>query len=423
MWENYSVEHQDWINRSFEIDGRERPNSNSIPDEVYSVQGEGVYATAQPVNASGGELFAPVWQLSPPPVDPAIVNLDLLSFESSQEAIFSVSGTKSWAMSSSLNSALAGQNATEFGTELQSVVTSPIFENSTDNETSSEVVGILWSTLPWERYLDYDQYLLINGVLCVLRSPCLDEAFTYEIVQGTAGFVGSGDLHDTNYDYFEHTFVVNGNQSAPTINSTTSEGGICQYTFSVYPTDAYAGVFHSSSALTAAMWMALLFSLLVVSFCAYDYYYRQRSEKVIKIAVSRSQVLATLFPANVRERLYADIESEMAKEGNEVNYAEQLQGLLPGATAKGKSAEFETEGCDNDNDEDEIFRSRPIADFCKLIVSWMTICSFVPCSFCTTARSHRNDSSLCRHHRIHELVIRTPGFGSLPLAGDTLLVI
>jgi hypothetical protein len=361
-WGNYSVEHQDWIHRSFDIDGRERPSSDSILDYIFWVQGQGIDAAAQPVKASEAALFAPVWQLSPPPEDPAIVNFDLFSLNVFQDAFFTVNGTKSWAMRSSFNATFAGLNMTAFGAELQSALASPIFGSTV--EKSSDVVGILWSTLPWERYIDHDQSLKANGVRCVLRSPCLDKLVTYEFVQGIASIVGNGDLHDTNYDYFKHTFVINENQSALIMGTTASGEGACPYTFTLYPSSGYVDNFQSSGALTAALWMAFLVFLLVISFCAYDYHYRLRSDKVMKIAVSRSHILATLFPAYVRERLYADLEFAMTKEGSSVNYREQLQALLPEAAAKRVPTEIET---DSGDDEGGTFRSRAIADFCTLM--------------------------------------------------------
>lgn len=349
-WGNYSVESQDWIDQSFEIDGTIRPNNESIPSQVYRVQA--TQNTVERVNESGINFAAPVWQLSPPPVDPSMINFNAMSVSWLQAPFETINDTKAWVMSFAFNVSNNTLNAT--GAALQSSVLSPIFEKENDN--SSDLVGFIWSRLPWERYLDHSVPLRTNGIVCVLQSSCLNESQTYEIQEGTAIFIGSGDQHDEDFDYYVYTFPVNGNQ--PGLSDTSNDMGICTYWFHVYPSPTFADTFLSSSALTAALWMALLFFLVVLSFYVYEYYARQRNDKIIGIAVSRSSILATLFPANVRERMYAEQEDSKYNKLYTNALPEQMRGLLPGTNV--------TKGLGSaEDDEDEIFKTRPIADLCK----------------------------------------------------------
>jgi CHASE domain len=91
QWETFSVAHQDWIQASRQtfIDhipaGRDSPVylPGEISPYIYhrrdDIFAEPSVTTDEEHNASSSLLFAPAWYMSPPPMNPGIVNLDIFS--------------------------------------------------------------------------------------------------------------------------------------------------------------------------------------------------------------------------------------------------------------------------------------------------------------------------------------------------------
>ena len=53
--------------------------------------------------------------------------------------------------------------------------------------------------------------------------------------------------------------------------------------------------------------------LMVSTFFAYDFFVNRRNRKIVDAAAKFNHVVSSLFPENVRERLFADAEEKMRK--------------------------------------------------------------------------------------------------------------
>ena len=200
-WEEFSFEHQEWIQ-----DSRAKFLDHLGPDEEPPVYIDGnvspyVYRRRDGIfpEETVENTSAPIWYLSPPPFNPAIVNFDMLSHELYRETLLYAIASKQPVFSrildveqfSSMQVADTDHyNFHEKFTPLEpgsigydhphSIYVRPVFV-STKND---QVVGILMGAVAWDAYFSRLLPEGVVGVLAVLRIQCSqspDEAYTYEL--------------------------------------------------------------------------------------------------------------------------------------------------------------------------------------------------------------------------------------------------
>ena len=200
-WEEFSVQHQGWIEDSRRIFlGRH----TGVPP-VYLPGGispfiyrhrDNIFTEPSPAN----QTYAPSWYLSPPPFNPAAVNFDVFSESDYQaiirHAILAAGSVLSPVMDVERFSSHQVSDADHFHYHQQfsniaaeasigydyphSLVAHPVFETF----RNEKVVGILVGSIAWDAYLADLLPDGVNGVVCVLQSVCGEghvRHFTYEL--------------------------------------------------------------------------------------------------------------------------------------------------------------------------------------------------------------------------------------------------
>jgi hypothetical protein len=171
-------------------------------------------------------------------------------------------------------------------------------------------------------------------------------------------FLGEGDRHDTNFD----------SSAVATPLAITREDAdpLCEYTVIFYSSKEFQS--HSASMLpvTVTCCIALSFGVFIVSFLMYDHFVRRKSDVVADLAKRSLRILSTLFPTNVRERMFADGLKEQHR--GRVKIGEYDDGnddlAMMGAT-KNLKTYLDDIGDDDDDDEEQLgYAGRPIADLC-----------------------------------------------------------
>jgi class 3 adenylate cyclase len=175
--------------------------------------------------------------------------------------------------------------------------------------------------------------------------------------------MGSGDLHDAVYDDTGKYIALHGFLS----NSTKELGGHCVYSCTMYVTSEYEDEATSSLPAIATTILALTFFVVIMIFILYDCFVERRNSILLETAEKSHNILSSLFPQNVRERLFADQkESELA--------AKQIGGKMLNLKS------FVDGGMDADAGEadDEMgYKGRPIADlFTESTVLFADIAGF-----------------------------------------------
>jgi hypothetical protein len=232
-WQDYAGKHHDWIQEGVSTRlGDQSATVGDISSVVYRFDGEGVAPqTGSGVNGS----YAPVWQQYPAPLDPSIVNFDLLSHPSfaTHFEYLSVSNRAVLSDVVDLNFLLQGSSAVS-ASEDHSFFLHPIYG---DFSSDAKLVGFIVGVLSWEALFD-DQISENSGKVSVLLHNSCGTQVTYEIDGPEAVFVGPGDFHDTEYDSMEVSVLLN--EAVEGLDQ-------CIFRISVYPTADFHNRFDSSS--------------------------------------------------------------------------------------------------------------------------------------------------------------------------------
>ena len=193
LWNQYSQEHQGWIQGSREAAVSFSEGDLSVTDYIdepirelyFGIPDRGIPVENAPSYGPGPYL--PVWMQSPPPFSPVIINFDAYvpnritmnaAFESREAVMSEVQDTSSLA-----GNALKPGDHSEYHKFVVSndpnmsafdrphtVLHVPVFQKL--NDKTSPIVGFIGMIISWDRYT---QYLLpegITGLVCVLKNSC-----------------------------------------------------------------------------------------------------------------------------------------------------------------------------------------------------------------------------------------------------------
>jgi hypothetical protein len=110
--------------------------------------------------------------------------------------------------------------------------------------------------------------------------------------------LGSGDLHDPNFDaqqestYLEDGFVIyDGSRTGVKINQRG-----CPYSLHVYPSQQMYDEYHTDVPLITTLCILFVFVFTAGTFYLYDRVVQQRNDLVITTAKESSAIVQSLFP-------------------------------------------------------------------------------------------------------------------------------
>jgi hypothetical protein len=207
-------------------------NATTIADKIYRVEADG--STSQESRA----FYAPVWQMSPPPRDPSLVNMDLYSnpvFKRMINYIMESGGqpglsefvdvrplykglfteAEHWQLHDQFHGAGAGVGHSARD-HPHTIIAAPVRRTI---DPDAEIVGIVAAVVPWDLYLSRLLPNGIDGVHVVLENTC-GQVVTYEINGPEAAYLGEGDMHQSEYNYLKQSYRVSDVLSAPSANQT-----------------------------------------------------------------------------------------------------------------------------------------------------------------------------------------------------------
>ena len=182
----------------------------------------------------------------------------------------------------------------------------------TVDKPESKVVGILASSFFWRQFLENILPDDERGLMVVFQNTC-NQSFTYEVNGHRAEYMGPGDLHEHKPElHSRHRSMTFAEISSYTDSLRTSEatyGGLpinedfCSYTVSIFPSDSMYDNFITLkpwiySGIAISIFMFTTFFLM-----GYDRLVRIRQKKVMKTAIQSTNIVSSLFPSAVRDRL------------------------------------------------------------------------------------------------------------------------
>ena len=149
-----------------------------------------------------------------------------------------------------------------------------------------------------------------NGIDIVLANSCGD-AFTFQIQDGQVVYVGEGDLHDQQFDdlmlAMDISSVLMDNTRR---NDMISSNGIelnneyCPSSIHVFPSSSMRQRYYSNNPILFTILIVVVFLFTAIVFQTYDRMVERRQKKVADNAKLTHQIVSSLFPAVVRNRLF-----------------------------------------------------------------------------------------------------------------------
>ena len=193
----------------------------------------------------------------------------------------------------------------------------------TVNEPDSNLVGIIASTFFWRQFLENILPNDEQGLVVVFQNSC-NQSFTYEVNGHDAQYIGPGDLHDLKPDFDNRghslTFSEIGSFADALATREATYGGLpindgfCAYTISIFPSETMWNKFITKEPWIYSAIAVAIFGFTTFFLMGYDKLVRIRQKKVMKTAIQSTNIVSSLFPSTIRDRLLnGDDNSSMTK--------------------------------------------------------------------------------------------------------------
>lgn len=390
LWNNFSIENQDWIIEANQAHNRDDPrfhdntsliypflhdyefydgqgNEVKIPFDVATcakkeseleVQISEITSTITETKRVPTEpktykepLYAPIWQLTPPPHpssglglqnfnlvgDPVFAQILEIINTTRASTFFDMCEGSKWFTPSSFS---------EDG--IYSLIVSPVFDDFGENAT---IVGTIGAVVNWRVFFED---ILVTGskpVHADMENKCGGKEFTYLINGDEAAFVGHDDVghdddaHDHVYDHMrlDAPFA----EFAYSEEYLASGGDSCTYTINVYPTKELEASYSTKRPLHYALVVLGVFFFTSLAFFAFDWLVQRRQKDLVSTAARQNAIVASIFPKNIQAKLLAEAEEAEKQKRSTVGKA-GLRNFL-------NDVAVSVEGT-------EKIRSKPIAD-------------------------------------------------------------
>eukprot|EP00934_Nitzschia_sp_Nitz4_P009072 Nitzschia sp. Nitz4//scaffold264_size26629//297//2744//NITZ4_008230-RA/size26629-augustus-gene-0.4-mRNA-1//-1//CDS//3329544785//9062//frame0 len=339
-YERFTVENQGWIREGLQLQdileddwdnesmdnveaGLSHSTNLSIPDKILALDG------TELIEETGDGPYVPFWQMCPAVPTTSIINYNTLTHPTRRapvQAAIEHGKTMigdSWDYRDSENLGTQGRRAMlnlwilHSGYNVSTYLDGPVSDlyipiHDTHDENAS-LVALLSSTIYWQVF--FEDILSDNdkGVSVILENTC-DQSYTFHIHGSQVAYMGEGDLHETQYTHMgvETEFGSFSNFSE---NLNEIPDGQCLYHIRVYPTDEFADRFLTSAPRRFAIILAGTFALTCLVFLLYDKFVQVRQRAVMDSAIKSGAVVNSLFPKEVRDRLYDKQEPAEDREG------------------------------------------------------------------------------------------------------------
>jgi hypothetical protein len=212
----------------------------------------------------------------------------------------------------------------------------PIF----DSLTNKTIVAIASATIYWKSYFEEalsEASGIRHGIICVINNT-LGQIFTLDIQEGYVHLVGYGDYHDPDYEHLVVTLNISSSSMDGNIFIDEDFEGYTGVHFNdnmTYVINIYASYdleehYLGKTPIILACAALLCFVLTLAVFCCYDVIVTKRQKIVMNTAKQTYDMVSSLFPATVRDRLMQEAnernkndQSALGKSSHSMLYPQQ----------------------------------------------------------------------------------------------------
>ena len=260
--------------------------------------------------------YFPLWQQAPlPPTAPDPDTLigtmfNLLSLQVRASGLKTMVQREGSSISQFLFEGSNGQDYAVFSTPRSSIY-APIhgvFNSTTSSVDKPLMVGAVEFEFRWEHVFANVLTGIDSPLHAVVENTCDNRQFTYEVIGEEVSFVGEGDLHNdgvdgfndfsTSPEEFEALFLEH------SFRPKVEADGSCSYFVSYFPTAEFKRHYVTNSPDAYRGIVMAVFLFVIGIFWIYDSMIEKRQGKVIKEAAKSDAIVRSLFPSNIRDRLY-----------------------------------------------------------------------------------------------------------------------
>jgi hypothetical protein len=377
-WNPYSVEKEAWVQDTHAylsaLEGTDMPDGPfDIAPQIYYRDDNGNMV----VETEDQTEYAPVWQTVPAPQDAQQVNYNVLRDTKVHAAFEVLMGSMAKDTPSILSQLVDGQElygsaGATVDNHPQSLLMTHIMMKKDDEDMA--LVGFLSAVLNWDVIFEgliKDES--VPGIYAVVDNGECGDVFTYKIKGLSAEYLGaSADLHDADLDHH----VAEGDLAQ------VAGGGDCVFTYKVYPSKDFEAAYIDSN--RPEIWTGVIvgiFVFIAAIFLVYDIFVQKRVVKTIDQAERSTAIVSSLFPDEVRERLYGHEEAikkaklNAAKDNGDDKHDVMAAGgkyALDQFLREDQNANTDTKAVKKINPESEksmtMYETKPIADLVSQIL-------------------------------------------------------
>jgi hypothetical protein len=153
------------------------------------------------------------------------------------------------------------------------------------------------------------------SVVCAL-DILLGVPFTYRLDGAVATYLGKGDQHDAMYDAMVHSVVLEGLLDKSLTDRSSTYSGLpvnqafCPIGLKVYPSADYEANYKTQNPVLMTILATSIFVFTSLVFVGYDLVVSRRQKIVLKRAIESGAIVSSLFPEDVRKKLYQEQEAK-----------------------------------------------------------------------------------------------------------------
>lgn len=286
LWNGYSAANADKVNQ----DGLDSQPDFSVPD-VWKHLGGDESEGKRVADLGPASQYAVSWQSTP--ILPERINhndFDTLPFQRSFES-----------MTQEKHPLLSETVVGDDDQPPRAFVLQPIFDNFDSVDTN--IVAYFKADFSWDIFFQDMLPAGTEGLHVVLDNSC-GQSLTYELVGTSAIFLGVGDLHESSYD----DLVASSGFKSIDQENATSLG--CVSSMHVYPSAKFEQSYDTDKPLLYAIGGVMVILCTALIFVIHDCFNERRRRKLVYTATRSNEIVNSLFPETVRDRLMLENKSE-----------------------------------------------------------------------------------------------------------------
>lgn len=216
-----------------------------------------------------------------------------------------------------------------------------------------KVAGIFSLSVYWRDTIKNILPVGADGLVAVFENPC-NPTFTYRINGPEVEFLGTGDLHDKEFDEMPKTCTLSEMSQVAMQESLYSgiqlDEEFCPFTISIYPSDVAKNRHITNTPIYFAVVTVIIFAVTASTFILYDFWVERRQRVLMKTAITTTKLVTSLFPEVVIDQMLNPSLEDMKSSGDS---PKRLKSFLKDGISDSMYANSEIE---------EVHPSKPIAE-------------------------------------------------------------